>query len=165
MRLLAIDPGSIRSGWVIFDTGADRVREHGKTDNAELLTMTGATSTPGWYDQLVVEFMEASYGSNIGKEVTETIWWSGRFCEAAARSHRPFDRIGRNHVRKHFTGRMNGKAVDAGVRGALIDRYGGIGGKAVAVGLKASPGPLYGIVVDQWAALALAIAWHERPQP
>ena len=47
-------------------------------------------------------------------------------------------------------------------RGALIDRYGGDGGKRAAVGLKATPGPLYGVKKDVWSALALVVMYAEK---
>jgi hypothetical protein len=51
------------------------------------------------------------------------------------------------------------KANDASIRQALIDRYGP--GKERAIGTKKAPGPLYGVKADVWAALALAVTWHD----
>ena len=51
------------------------------------------------------------------------------------------------------------RAKDANVRQAIIDRFAGVGGKAVAVGTKKNPGPLYGISNHKWSALALCITW------
>jgi len=44
----------------------------------------------------------------------------------------------------------------------LIDRYGGVGGKRAAIGLKASPGPLHGVSKDVWAALAVAVTYADQ---
>ena len=82
----------------------------------------------------------------------------GRFTEAAARSSQ-VERLERIEVKKHLLGTPKG--TDAQVRATLIDRFGGIGGKAAAVGRKASPGPLYGIANDVWQALAVAVAYSE----
>jgi hypothetical protein len=60
----------------------------------------------------------------------------------------------RRDVKMHICGQM--KAKDSNIRAALIDRF---GGKERAIGRKASPGPLFGITADRWAALALAITW------
>ena len=46
-------------------------------------------------------------------------------------------------------------AKDTNIRQALIDHYGG--SKAEAIGVKAKPGPLYGIKADEWSALAIAL--------
>ena len=46
------------------------------------------------------------------------------------------------------------RANDASIRQAVIDIY---GGKDRAVGRKATPGPLYGVSGDVWAALAVGI--------
>ena len=51
------------------------------------------------------------------------------------------------------------KANDADIRQALIDRFGP--GKQKAIGLKGSPGPLYGVSKHCWAALALAVHGYE----
>ena len=45
---------------------------------------------------------------------------------------------------------------DTAVRARLIEMHGG--SKQVAVGIKRSPGPLYGVRGDGWAALAVAYA-------
>lgn len=35
-------------------------------------------------------------------------------------------------------------------------------GKEKAIGKKATPGPLYGVVGDEWAALAVAVTWWDQ---
>jgi hypothetical protein len=65
--------------------------------------------------------------------------------------------VKRREVKIHLCGSM--KAKDANVRQVLLDRYGP--GKAKAVGLKRSPGPLYGFSKDLWSALAVGITWIE----
>ena len=94
-------------------------------------------------------------------QLFETMWWAGRFAEATHSISRPdiVERLERAKVKRHITGVNNAK--DANVRAALIDRFGGVGGKEAAIGRKASPGPLYGVAADEWAALAVAIAWAE----
>jgi hypothetical protein len=46
------------------------------------------------------------------------------------------------------------RAKDGNIRTALIDLH---GGKEAAIGRKKTPGPLWGVHADVWAALALAI--------
>ena len=66
----------------------------------------------------------------------------------------------RRAVKLHLCG--SARAKDTNIRAALIDRFGGTGGRRAAVGLKASPGPLYGIRSHEWAALAVAVTWHDQ---
>jgi hypothetical protein len=49
-------------------------------------------------------------------------------------------------------------AAEAGVSPS---RFGDTGGRRAAVGLKASPGPLYGVSRDVWQALALGVAYAD----
>lgn len=159
--ILAIDPGSESSGWVMFDDG--RVREHGKDPNEALLARI---VNEGWsgYPLVVIEWT-APRGMPASAQLFEALWWAGRFTEAASR-WTMVERIERKAVVRHLTGSQAGR--DSNVRAALIDRFGGVGGKAAAIGVKASPGPLYGVKADVWAALAVAVTWadlHERRTP
>lgn len=107
------------------------------------------------FDTVVIEGIE-SFGMAVGKEVFETVFWSGRFAEKAGVFHRVF----RKQVKLHLCGSM--KAKDPNIRQALIDRFGGVEGKAKAIGKKAEPGPLYGIKSHIWSALAVAVTYSDR---
>lgn len=101
---------------------------------------------------LVLERMQ-SFGRPIGRDVLETARWSGRFEQAW------FGGPGEAHwltstETKKILGVPTGGG-DAGVREALIDRW---GGKEKAIGNKKNPGPLYGIHTHAWRALGLAVA-------
>jgi hypothetical protein len=155
--VLAIDPGSQLSGWVGYEVGDSRpIMAHGKHLNELVLAAVKETR----FDVLAIEWMESSFGSHIGKEVTETLWWVGRFCQAAEERGIPFARIGRNKLRHHLTGKAT--ANDTMIRGALVDRFGGIGGRSAAVGTMKTPGPLHGIAADEWQALAVAVTWADQ---
>lgn len=151
MILLAIDPGTTESGWVLYDTETGAVRDSGVEDNLSLLDWLGITAGRG-FDQIAIE-MIASYGMPVGAEVFETCVWIGRFIEAV---NVPHTKVYRRDVKLLLCG--TAKAKDANIRQALIDRY---GGKDAAIGRKASPGPLYGIKSHMWPALAVAVAWVE----
>ena len=163
--ILAIDPGSERSGWVVFDTAAMRVIAHGKTANADLLATIeeaalGSVPPRHAIDWLVIEWV-SGYGATVGAETFETCWWAGRFAQASAGR---FDRITRKEVIVHLHGRQRrhgDPTADSMIWQALIDRFGGVGGKEAAVGLKGSPGPLFGVHSDARAALAVAVAWAD----
>lgn len=155
MILLAIDPGPEQSAYVLYDTEAKRPVAWAKVPNFDLLFGIANVTA----DELSIE-MIASYGMAVGAEVFETCVWIGRFIERwYARGLRYYDHrlVYRRDVKLHLTG--SPRANDANVRQALIDRFGP--GKEKAIGKKASPGPLYGIKSDVWAALAVAITAAE----
>lgn len=154
MIVMAIDPGPARSAWVTLNTETGGIRNHGLSDNAMLLGLLRVEVAPatGPIESVVIEKVEG-FGMPVGAEVFETVFWSGRFAEAA----RPIrvDRIGRKAVKIHLCGSM--RAKDPNIRQALIDRYGG----SAAIGRKATPGPLYGVSGDVWSALAVAVTWAD----
>lgn len=101
----------------------------------------------------------ASMGMTVGAEVFETCVWTGRFIEAwhAPEEHR---RVTRNQCKLYVCG--NGRAKDANVRQAIIDRFPGTGtGKVPQVGTVKKPGPLYGMNSHMWPALAVAITVYD----
>ena len=150
--LLAIDPGYTQSAWVEFEDG--RPQQFGIVANDDLLTILRDPS----FDDLAIEAI-ASYGMAVGAEVFETCVWSGRFLQRWADMHPGADvrRVYRRDVKLHLCG--SARAKDSNIRAALIDLYGP--GKEKAIGRKATPGPLYGIRADIWAALAVAVTATE----
>lgn len=106
---------------------------------------------------VVIEGIE-SFGMAVGRDVFETVFWSGRFAQHAG----SFDRVFRKQVKLHLCGQA--RAKDGNIRQALIDRFGGVGGKEVAIGRKASPGPLHGVKSHIWSALAVAVTYHDRKE-
>lgn len=159
--VLALDPGTSRSATCFYDgTGAPRCN---RLDNAEALDMLRHYDAGNPRCTLVIEQVE-HYGSGmpIGRDVLETVHWSGRFCEAWERWGGTVERLPRREVKLHLCG--SSRARDSNIRQALIDRW---GGKETAIGRKATAGPLYGIAGDEWAALAVAVTWldlHGTPR-
>ncbi len=149
LSVLAIDPGPFDSGWLVFELG--KPRAWGQEPNEKLLVRLRELQ-PIAYDAVVIERV-VSFMVRAGAEVFETALWAGRFLEAA--HHVPAHVIGRPKVKTTILGTP--AASDADVRAALIDRFGP--GKAKAIGLKATPGPLYGITKHCWSALAIAVAF------
>lgn len=152
--LMAIDPGTTRSAWVKFLRGIPT--SFGLDDNPAALRKVACYTGPGAH--VVCEQIE-SYGMAVGREVFETVLWSGRMQQAFLGTH-----YGREHECWHWLPRRAVKlelcgqprAKDANIRQALIDMY---GGKDKAIGRKAAPGPLYGVSGDVWAALAVGITF------
>ena len=150
MNILAIDPGCTESAWCWYDTVSRRPLAKEKMPN-DILVLSLETGV--WIDNahVVIEAV-ASYGMAVGKEVFETVYWSGRFAQA---SKVPVTRVYRRDVKMHLCNSM--KAKDSNIRQAILDRYGG----KSAIGKKSAPGPLYGFAADTWAALALGITFAD----
>lgn len=147
MRVLAIDPGPEFSAWLLLRDGQPSAFSKDINDQV-LSTVAGLDA-----DVCAIE-MVASYGMAVGREVFETCVWAGRFTQA--RYNALYDIVHpvyRRDVKLHLCG--SARAKDANVRQALIDRYGP--GKERAIGRKATPGPLYGLTGDCWAALGVAV--------
>jgi hypothetical protein len=145
--ILAIDPGDAKSAFVHYNPQSkEPIMAYGILPNEELL---GLLTSEDWSDTKLVIEMVASFGMPVGREVFETVFWTGRFWEA-------FGGLRQRLYRKQVVVNIcrSAAAKDANVRAALIDRF---GGKNQAVGLKASQGPLYGISKDVWSALAIAV--------
>jgi hypothetical protein len=147
VRLLAIDPGTEESGYVVLDDDLS-IDGHGIIPNQRMLQVVTA-----WPHRSAIEWV-VSYGKPIGKDTIETIYWIGRFLQAS-RDPNTALRIPRKVVTKHICN--DGGAKDPQVRQALIDLYPRAGGGAIPqIGTRGTPGPLYGIRKHEWAALAVA---------
>ncbi len=188
-RVIAVDPGTRRSGIITLVDGRPDGVVRAKMDNHDVLVvlaeqeagLLAIESTPG-------------YGSSPaqGLDLVKTDLWAGRFIGAWDGPYRLFSRT---RIKSCLCGRVVGVG-DSDVRTALCDLFGGkemaIGGRRCSacngrgwagrerltcpVGTKAPdktgeercwdlpPGPLAGIAADVWSALAVgvvAIRWPE----
>lgn len=147
MKILAIDPGSEKSGYVILDGSHI---DSGVGENRGLIRLVrGCAHSCDW---LTVEQI-GHYGTGMpaGRTVFDTCIWIGRFIQAWLDSGRSGDTcrlILRPTIKTHFCG--TARAKDANVRQALMDRLG-------KPGTKRQPGPTYGVSSHAWQALALAL--------
>lgn len=159
MIILAIDPGTTQSAAVVYNGAESTLIEWKLLPNAEMLFFIDAVLPVA--DFMAIE-MVAAYGMPVGKEVFETCVWTGRFTERWSISQFHNVRfIYRTDVKLHLTHSRRSK--DANVRQALLDKFGP--GKELAIGKKATPGPLYGLSGDGWAALGVAVtAAESTPQ-
>lgn len=147
MRILALDPGTTQTAWVLWDTCGDLVEFgiHGNEDMRETVRVMIEDFAP---DQLAVE-MIASYGMPVGAEVFQTCVWIGRFVQLWVTSTgNPWQFVYRRDVKLELCN--SAKAKDGNVRQALLDRVG-------PQGTKKAPGPTYGVSKDVWSALGVAI--------
>lgn len=153
MKVIAIDPGNVQSAYAILDASA-KIESFGILPNDELLPMLkdGLVNDDlyiGSAEYTLAIEMVASFGMAVGKEVFETVFWTGRFCQAWRGQ---FDRVYRMQVKMHLC--HNSRAKDPNIRQALIDKLG-------PAGTKKAPGPTYGVSKDVWSALAVGVTWLE----
>lgn len=157
MTVFGLDPGCDRSAIVVWD--GTKILDMGLLSNDEMLAHliyereALFASTP----ILVLEAIQ-SYGMAVGMEVFRTVFWSGRFAQVW--SPRRFEQMPRRQVKQHLCHSV--RATDANIRQALIDRFGPT--KEQAIGVKKTPGPLYGVKGDEWAALAVAVTFWDQHQ-
>ena len=147
MNILAIDPGTYESGYVVWD--GKSIIAYGKVDNHKMLKII---ADPPWDVELLAVERVASYGQRVGQEVFDTCMWTGRFIQAADAELLAFKLIYRMTIKKYLIGSHTAK--DADIRLRLLDVVG-------PQGTKKAPGPTYGIKSDIWQALALAVTAYD----
>jgi hypothetical protein len=150
MNILAIDPGTTKSGVVHLESHTGKITAFVK-DNNDLLDGLYLMNVQA----VVVVEMVACYGMAVGKETFETCVWIGRFLEAAEQTLHT-SRLYRRDIKLHLCG--TARAKDANIWQAILDRY---GGKEAAIGSKKQPGPLYGVKSHARAALAVAVTYQD----
>lgn len=156
MKILAIDPGTTQSGWVIYDTKSHTVLDKGVTDNYALKMFIKSLIAEGDKFHSVALEMIASYGMAVGREVFETCLYIGQLMQMMDDNYIPCKLIYRREVKENIC--YNGKAKDKDIRQALIDEFPREGGgKQPQIGTKKEPGRLYGVTSHIWAALGVAI--------
>lgn len=174
-KLLAIDPGTRKSGWVYLEIeGWDATpKDNGWSENKEMYAIIKAYGCP-----LVIEDI-AHMGMPVGRDVFETIRWTGKFERQAELFKQGVTYISRPEVKLYICG--SPRATDSTIRQALIDIYGGrreaIGGKKCVAckgkgwigrgryacedcdqsGYETPAGPLKGISGHVWSALAVGL--------
>jgi hypothetical protein len=148
VKIIAIDPGTSKSAFVIYDEG-DGILSTGTATNEGLLIKLRENEEH--CDLVVVEMIEGM-GMAVGREVFETCVWIGRFIDSFEDGWH-FEFVTRREEKLLLCGSM--RAKDKNVRQALIDMHG-------ARGTKKNPGPTYGVTGDAWSALAVATVWDER---
>ena len=159
MRVLALDPGSVETGWIVLvaDPPA-RPERFGISPNPAVRELL----TRGAFDLVAIESVPAVYGRSALPALCEAIRWEGRFMERADLADLPNIPAERARVKGLVCGAAN--AGDPDVRAELVRRWGGesaaFGTKAIGSGKKripAVPGPLSGVKDHIWAALAVAV--------
>jgi len=146
MIILAIDPGTTESAFLGMEWGLPQY--FNKVSNDVLIENV----EDDLYDYLVIEEIQ-SFGMSVGREVFNTVRWTGRFEQKARDRHKTVIFVSRQEVKLFWCKSL--RAKDPNVRQALIDHYG-------PPGTKKNPGNTYGIKNDIWSTLAIAGYWHAK---
>lgn len=149
--ILAIDPGTIQSGWCRLDRKGEPM-DSGVESNADMLRMVSDLDVVDVLGDVLAIEMVASYGMPVGWEVFETVRWIGRF-QQAWKKPEAVRLIYRQDVKLHLCKSV--RAKDAHVWQALKDRFG-------EPGTKKNPGALYGVKSHARAALAVAVCVFDQ---
>lgn len=146
MRVLAIDPGTTQSGWVIYDSVARRPLTFGIHQNEQIIGWLPCTKDKPHADLLAIEHF-AAMGMLVGQEVFDTCVWVGRFVQAWHTPSHVWPVLRRDEKLQICA---DSRAKDKNIRQGLIDMLG-------APGTAKNPGPTYGVTSHVWSALAVAV--------
>jgi hypothetical protein len=152
--IMGIDVGNIDSAYVILNDDLS-IKEFGKIPNQEMLSTIYAACCYGKV-KVAIE-MIASYGMSVGATIFETCLWVGRFTQVAS-DYGEVTYIYRKDEKMNLCYTM--KAKDTNIRTALIDRFAKHDLKN-GKGTKKNPDVFYGFYKDCWAAMAVAVTYHD----
>ena len=144
MKIMAIDPGTLESAYVVWDSYKEEIEDKAILPNEHLERFLRNMKP---FNDLVIERID-SYGMPVGAETFTTCIWIGRFMGAYGGA----DLIGRKEVKKALCGSL--RAKDKDIRAILIKSYG-------KPGTKKEPGKMYGMKSHLWSALAVAVAYEK----
>ena len=154
MIIFGIDPGTVESGYVMFNSENIQVVGSGVVGNEELLQMSS------WDDaDIVCIEMVASYGMPVGQTTFETVLWIGRFVQYSVSKDIEYRLL---YKKKDINPTLcfSNKAKDANIRQAILDLFPATGGGTVPQkGTKSNPGPLFGVSSHAFSALAVALTY------
>ena len=151
--VIAIDPGSTHSGFVVWD--GIRPSSFGKFENGYILQ---SLRTMRYELPVVIEGMNLYAANN---QIRDALLWSGRFQEAVENRSVPLEYIMRSEVLKHLTGKGS-RVGDPEVTAALVQRFGGDKHGKKGKGWKSDKGFFYGFKSDIWAAMGVAVTYIDR---
>jgi hypothetical protein len=152
-KILAIDPGTNESAYIIWD--GENIGEFDIMDNEDVLIKILEPEI----DELLIEKITC-YGMPIGKSTIDTIEWIGRFDQQwFLLSGKRAILITKNQVQLHHC--KTTKAKDSNVIQSLRDKY-AYGVRNYGKGTIKEPGFFYGFKEDDWDAFALATCYTEQ---
>jgi Holliday junction resolvasome RuvABC endonuclease subunit len=155
-KILGIDPGELKSGFVVYDSEQRKIYERGIIDNHNLIASIQYEKLH--FDEVAIEMFD-SFGMPVGAEVFKTIFWIGRFYQAAQEKVKMATLIHRKSIKMALCNTP--RAKDSNIRQVLIDRFGKPGSK------KNGENPHYQdltypkISSHIWKALAVFVVYTE----
>lgn len=175
MKIMAIDPGTTESAYVILDNQY-QILSADKVGNDVILSIIA--DAPG-LDAVIIEDIEPRYSSSdrsaagavMGQSTIETIKAFGRFSWQAALRGLMVGSIFRRDERSCLVPtKRNGlpplpetapKHADGQIRASLIRRF-ARHDQERGRGTKANPDTFYGFCGDMWQAMAVGVTWLDR---
>lgn len=175
MKIMAIDPGTTESAYVILDDQY-QILSADKVGNDVVLSIIA--DAPG-LDAVIIEDIEPRYSSTdrsaagavMGQSTIETIKAFGRFSWQASLRGLMVGSIFRRDERSCLIPtKRNGlpplpetapKHADGQIRASLIRRF-ARHDKERGRGTKANPDTFYGFHGDMWQAMAVGVTWLDQ---
>lgn len=175
MKIMAIDPGTTESAYVILDDQY-QILSADKVGNDVILSIIA--DAPG-LDAVIIEDIEPRYSSTdrsaagavMGQSTIETIKAFGRFSWQAALRGLMVGSIFRRDERSCLIPtKRNGlpplpetapKHADGQIRASLIRRF-ARHDQERGRGTKANPDTFYGFCGDMWQAMAVGVTWLDQ---
>lgn len=155
MLILGIDPGPSASGLVLYGSRVEEVIRSKSAASLADVRAEMAELVPG-QDLVIIERVE-SYGI-AGNSLLDTAEVVGRMREYGEARGLRVEVMTRREVCRQLD--VTGGGKDGQVREVCLALHGRE--RAVAVGSKKAPGPLYGVSGHAWQALGLVLAWMRR---
>jgi len=151
--ILAIDPGTYASAYVVWDEKKEEIREMGIIFNNSIIEFF-LIDRKNAEEHCVIEFIQCQ-GKVVGDETFHTAKWVGRFEQAWGDET---VLMYRREVLVHLLGttRTGGKSSDSLITQALVKRF---GYKSLA---EAKRGKLKGVKFHIWSALAVAVTYGDK---
>ena len=152
MWILAIDPGTTESAYVLYD---GLPREYGKVKNEVLNEMIAGFDV----EEMAIEHVRG-YGKRVGNELFDTCEWTGRFIETFIRDNGgPVHRLARKRVAGACASALDGTPEGYGVSATIVND------SIVRTWMVQQFGEPDGLTKDMWQALALAVTFAEGQRP
>lgn len=163
MRILAIDPGSRESGWVLWSPDQGLI-DFDKAPNSSVKNKLALYADCIVPDKAKVVIEKITLYQRADENIHDTVLWCGRFLEVSDEIANPGVLMTRTEVKKTLLpGLKTTERNDSTIKAYLKDRF-APGVSNHGKGTKKEPGYFYGFKADVWQAFALAVAYHDKQQ-
>lgn len=153
--LLAIDPGNVKSAYVLLDKITYKLVASSIVENTELKYLMDIYD---WEIEDVAIEMITGFNMSVGQTVFDTCVWIGRLAEKAINHSENVVLIPRKDIKLHLCN--NRRAKDKDIIAALVDRF-APDTKNYGKGTKKDKGYFYNFKADIWSAFAVAVTYMD----